>query len=466
MLIRPGFIVLLTALLSGCATFSEDGGFSKVQQSVQEKLGQQAVWPRTGEQKNQVQAEVERLLAQDLTAESAVQIALLNNARLQASYYELGISEADFVQAGRLPNPGFSFGRLQRGSEVEYERSAHFNLARLFLMPLVREVESRRFAQTQQTVIQETLSLAAATRKAFYEAVAAQESVRYMQQVRDAAEAGAELARRMAAVGNWNRLQQAREQEFYADSALSLARAEQLQNASRERLLRLLGVWGQQTTRVSLPLRLPDLPAQVRAADSLEQAAMQQRLDVQAAVLGSEQMAKNLGMTRTNRFINVLEIGVVNNSSNEAPVQRGYEISLELPLFDWGGARVAKSEALYQQALLRTRDTAIAARSEVREAYVRYRSSYDIARHYHEQVLPLKQRISEENVLRYNAMLIGVFDLLADARLQINSVNAYINALKDFWLASADLDMSMVGKSTPSSLTAPAMPVVGAPAGH
>lgn len=466
MLIRPGFIVCLTALLSGCATFSEDGGFSKVQQSVQEKLGQQAVWPRTGEQKNQVQAEVERLLAQDLTAESAVQIALLNNARLQASYYELGISEADFVQAGRLPNPGFSFGRLQRGSEVEYERSAHFNLARLFLMPLVREVESRRFAQTQQTVIQETLSLAAATRKAFYEAVAAQESVRYMQQVRDAAEAGAELARRMAAVGNWNRLQQAREQEFYADSALSLARAEQLQNASRERLLRLLGVWGQQTTRVSLPLRLPDLPAQVRAADSLEQAAMQQRLDVQAAVLGSEQMAKNLGMTRTNRFINVLEIGVVNNSSNEAPVQRGYEISLELPLFDWGAARVAKSEALYQQALLRTRDTAIAARSEVREAYVRYRSSYDIARHYHEQVLPLKQRISEENVLRYNAMLIGVFDLLADARLQINSVNAYINALKDFWLASADLDMSMVGKSTPSSLTAPAMPVVGAPAGH
>ena len=186
----------------------------------------------------------------------------------------------------------------------------------------------------------------------------------------------------------------------------------------------------------------------------MERLALEQRLDVQGARLATAQTASNLGLTRTTRFVNVLELGLARNSSNEAPTQRGWEIGFELPLFDWGGARVARAESVYMQALHHAAQTAIDARSEVREAYGTYRSAWDIARHHRDEIVPLRQRIAEENVLRYNGMLIGVFELLADARAQIASVNGAIDALRDFWLAQADLDMALVGK--PGLLAAPA----------
>jgi outer membrane protein TolC len=310
------------------------------------------------------------------------------------------------------------------------------------------------------------LSVAAETRKAWVNALAAEETARYMRQVRQAAEASAELARRMEQVGNFNKLQRAREQGFYADAALNLARAEQAQRATRERLTRLLGLWGAQT-QFKLPDRLPDLPGELVDRPDIERVALAQRLDVQAAKLAAEQTARNLGLTKTTRFINVLELGVVRNSSNEAPTQRGWEIAVELPLFDWGGARVARAEGVYMQAVHRAAETAINARSEVREAYGAWRSAYDIARHHQDEIVPLRKQIAEENVLRYNGMLIGVFELLADARAQIASVNAAIEAKRDFWLVQADLDMALIGKPSltpsagPASATGP-----GTDAGH
>jgi outer membrane protein TolC len=276
-----------------------------------------------------------------------------------------------------------------------------------------------------------------------------------------AAEASAELARRMEQVGNFNKLQRAREQGFYADAALNLARAEQAQRSTRERLTRLLGLWGAQA-QFTLPERLPDLPKSTVDLPDIERLALEQRLDVRGAKLAAEQTAKNLGLTRTTRFINVLEVGAIYNTFNDAPSQRGYEIGFELPLFDWGDARVAKAESIYMQALDRAAQTAIDARSEVREAYTGYRSAYDIARHHRDQIVPVRQRIAEENLLRYNGMLIGVFELLADARAQIASVNSAIEALRDFWIAQADLDMALIGKP---SLTAPAGPAAAAEAG-
>jgi outer membrane protein TolC len=199
-----------------------------------------------------------------------------------------------------------------------------------------------------------------------------------------------------------------------------------------------------------LPKEADDLP-------DIERVALGQRLDVQGAKLAAQQTAKNLGLTRATRFVNVLELGVVRNSSNEVPTQRGWEVAFELPLFDWGDARVARAEAVYMQALNRAAETAINARSEVREAYGSYRSAYDIARHYRDEIVPLRARIAEENRLRYNGMLIGVFELLADARSQITSVNGYIEALRDFWFAQADLEMALIGKPSMTAMPAAAM---------
>ena len=453
------------AVLSGCTSFSPDGGFSAVEKAAKDRLGKDVQWARTDADQDRIDQRVAELLAKPLTVDDAVQVALLNNRGLQATYSELGITEAEVVQAGRLPNPGFSFGRLTRGSEVEFERGLHFNLARLLAMPFIGPMEAQRFEQTKSIVAMQVLSLAADTRKAWVSALAAEETVRYIRQVKEAADASAELARRMEQVGNFNKLQRAREQGFYADAALNLAQAEQARRSTRERLTRLLGVWGAQT-QFSLPERLPDLPKEALDLPDVERVALAQRLDVQGAKLAAEQTARNLGLTRTTRFINVLEIGIRNNSSNELPTQRGWEIGVELPLFDWGGARVARAEAVYMQMVHRAAETAINARSEVREAYTGYRSAYDIARHHFEEIVPLRQRIAEENQLRYNGMLIGVFELLADARSQITSVNAAIQAKRDFWIAQADLDMALIGKPSLSAASGPSMAAEAAGPSH
>ena len=442
---RPVLTLIAVFALSGCATFSRDGGFSSVEKVTQERLGKEVKWARDDAGRATIEARVTELLKEPLSVDSAVQIALLNNKGLQASFQELGISEAVLVQAGRLPNPGFSFGRLRRGTEIEWERGLHINLARLFAMPLISQVEQRRFAQVQGEVTLNVLRLAAETRKSYFMAVAGVESVRYMNQVKAAADASAELARRMAQVGNWSKLNQAREQGFYADAVLNVARAGLAAGGAREQLTRLMGLWGNQT-QFTLPERLPDLPQKVDDMPNIEQVAMEQRLDLAAMRTQTEALAKNLGLSKATRFINVLELGLVNNSSNEAPTQRGYEISFEIPLFDWGGARIARAEAIYMQAVHRVAETAVNARSEVRQAYVGYRSNYDLARHYRDEIVPIKKRIADENLLRYNGMLIGVFELLADARSQIASVNSYIEALRDFWLAQSDLQMAMIGK--------------------
>ena len=459
-------LISLPLILGGCASFSTDGGFSTVEQVAKERLGKEVTWQRSDNASDAAAQRVKELLASPLIVDDAVQIALLNNRGLQASFYELGISESDFVQAGRLPNPGFSFSRTRQGSEIEIDRSLTFNIAHLLTMPLTRQMEQRRFEQTKREVTMQMLSLAAETRKAYYMAVAADQTMLYMQQVKKAADAGAELAGRLTQAGNYNKLQQAREQVFFAEAALNLARAEQAQTRSKEKLTRLMGLWGPQTA-FTLPLRLPDLPKKPDDMANVEQVAMIQRLDVQAARLSTEQLAKNLGLSKATRFINVLEVGAIRNTSNDQAVQKGYSVTLELPLFDWSGARVAKAEALYMQSINRTAEIAINARSEVREAYLGYRSCYDIAMHYQNEIVPLKKRVSEENQLRYNGMLIGVFDLLADARSQIASVNSAIEASRDFWIAQADLKMSLLGRPSMSAAPMTGMGGSDAPAaGH
>ena len=462
---RTTATLVAAALLAGCASLRPDGGFGVVEQAAKQRLGKDLRWPRNPADQAAVDQRVVALLAQPLSADDAVQLALLNNRGLQAALQELGIGAADLAQAGRLPNPGFSFGRLTRGDEVEIERGLHFNLARLLALPQMQRMQARRFAQTQGSVTLAVLSLAAETRKAHIHAVAAEDGVRYRRQVMQAAEASAELARRMAQVGNFNKLQRAREQSFYADAALNLAQATQSQAAARERLTRLLGLWGEQAA-FKLPARLPDLPPTATDQPEIERSAMAQRLDVQSAKLAAEQTAINLGLTRSTRFVNVLELGAVRNSSNEAPTQRGWEVSVELPLFDWGDARVARAEAVYRQALDRAAETAINARSEVREAYGNYRSAYDIARHHRDEIVPLRRQIADENLLRYNGMLIGVFELLADARTQIAAVNASIEALRDFWIAQADLEMALIGKPALAAAGTPMNAAAGDGAAH
>ncbi|MSQ63866.1 MAG: TolC family protein [Betaproteobacteria bacterium] len=444
---RTATVAMATLLLAGCATFSEDGGFGTVQRTVKERTGQDARWVRTDDDANSVRARTREILGRPLTADDAVQLALLNNPGLQATYAELGISEADLVQAGRGPNLRLHWLRTKFGNDVtKVEESFSFDLLGVLLMPLRQKMEARRFERVQADVTAEVIRVASETRKAWVHAVAAAQAEHYMGQVKDAADAGSELARRMAAVGNWSKLNQMREQAFYADAAAQLARARNEAHAARERFARLAGLWGEDLA-FRLPERLSDLPAAPRDGGELEARAMEQRLDVRAAKREAEWVAESLGLTKATRFINALELGRARTKEGQDGFSYGYVVGVEIPIFDWGTARVARAEATYMQAAHRVAQVAIDARSEVRELYGAYRTAYDLTRHYRDEVVPLRKRISDEMLLRYNGMLASVFELLADSREQVAAVNSYLGTLREFWIADAELQASLSGRA-------------------
>jgi outer membrane protein TolC len=435
--------ILSLALLSGCVSFTEDGGFGSVEKAAQERGIEGAKWVRAPDEADSVAARVKELLAAPLSAEDAARIALLNNPGLQARYAELGIAEADLVQASRWSGPTLSFARLRRGDEVEREASIFFDVLGLISIPLSTKAQGERFEAAKRRAAEDTLRLALDTRKAWYGAVGAQQAEQYLQDVKEAAEASAELSRRMAEVGNWPRLTQAREQAFYADATAQHARARQAQVAARERLTRLMGLWGEQAAAYRLPERLPEPPAAVKESLELEAQALRQRLDVQAARREAAGLAASLDLTKVTRYVNLIEVGALRNAETGQEDQRGWELELRIPIFDFGGARVARAEHQYMQAVNRATDAAVRARSEVREAYGAYRTAHDLTRHYREEIVPLRKRISEEMLLRYNGMLSSVFELLADVRETVASVNAYVEAQREFWQADADLQMAL-----------------------
>jgi Outer membrane protein len=466
-MIRLTAIAATSVFLVGCASFSPDGGFNKVSELTKERAGQAVAVQRTDAQAQTARSRVSELLKAPLTPESAVAVALLSNRGLQAKFGELGIAEPDLVRAGRLKNPSFSFGRLSGGGSVEIDRAVLFDVLGLLTMPVATEVGQRRFEQAQYQAAYDAVSLAADVRRAYFDAVAAQELVKFYQQVKETADVSNELAKRMLQAGNFNKLTQMREQAFYADSTAQLARAQHQGAAQREKLTRLLGLSGDQLN-FRLPERLPDLPKQPTEPQNAEQTAMEKRLDVQMAKRSTEATARALGLTKATRLVNVFEAGYQNKSETGASRANGYEIELELPLFDFGATRAARAEATYMQAVNRTAEVAVNARSEVREAYSAYRTSFDLAKHYRDEVVPLRKRISEENMLRYNAMLISVFELLTDAREQVAGVTGYVQALRDFWVAETNLQTALTGRSPGSSSVSQPAASVGAAAaqGH
>jgi outer membrane protein TolC len=417
---------------------------------TKERTGLAVSVQRSTQDADTARSRVSEILKQPLTPDSAVELALLNNRGLQASFSQLGIAEAELVQAGRLRNPLLGFSRLAGGGVLEIERSIVFDVLGLLSMPAAREAEARKFEQAQLQAAGDAVRIASETRRAWFNAVAAQELVVYFGQVQEAADVSSELARRMAEAGNFSKLARMREQAFQADAKADLARARQQALAERERLTRLLGLSAAQPN-FRLPERLPDVPAQPVEPKAAEQTALDKRLDVLMARRAVDATAKSLGLTKATRFVNALELGYQNKSETGSPSSRGYEIELELPLFDFGSVKTTRAEATYMQSLHRAAEVAVNAQSEVRESYGAYRTAHELALHYRDQVLPLRKSISEENQLRYNGMLISVFELLADAREQVRAVAGAVQATRDYWIAETNLQTALTGRSPGSA---------------
>jgi len=455
----------LCAVLAGCASVDSDQAIATARDWSQ-RVDAQAPQLRTGDTTgNAAQTERERLLAAPLSEDAAVQLAMAHSPALQVLLAEGWRAQAEAAQRGAPPNPFFLFERVVTEGDVDITRMLGIGLTELLTWPWRSDIAQRDVDALRLQLAREVLAHSAEVRAAWVRAVAAQQLVIYHRQVQDAAAAGAELARRMQAVGNFSRLQRAREQAFLADATTQLARAMAQATVEREALVRKLGLDADDAERLQLPERLPDLPATTRPGDEVAQRAMNERLDLllARAQLGAAQRA--LGLETVQLFD--IELAAVRELGPGGERGRGFEAGIRLPLLDPGIALRQASSARLLAAQNRFEQVRLEAGSVLRERYLLYRSAHDLARHQRDEVVPLKRSITDEMLLKYNGMLVGVFDLLADARAQVGAVIAAIEAQRDFWLADAALKAAIVGapSSGMSMATAAAAPATQ-PKGH
>jgi outer membrane protein TolC len=436
-------------LVSACQTLSPDAGMGAVADIAGDALNSDVIAIRTPEQATTARARIEQLLRRPLTARAAVQVALLSNRGLQAAYNGLGIAEAAMLEASLPPSPTISLQHISGDVEVEIERRIVGDILALATLPARSEIAGERFHQAQLQAAEATLRVAAETRRAYYRSIAALEMVGFLEQAAATAQSTNELAKRLGESGAMNKVDQAREQVFYAETAAQLAKARQQATSGREHLVRAMGIWGNELA-FRIPNSLPPLPRRPRNAPTVEMQAVARRIDLQISRIELDALAKSSGLTQATRFLNILDLSAVdkttiNKSTGQRITDRGFEAELQIPLFDFGESRVRGAEQTYMQTVNRLAEMAVNARSQAREAYQIYRSSYDIAEHYRNEVLPLRKIISDEMLLRYNAMMIDVFALLTEARQRVASTMSGVEAERDFWLAAVDLDAAILG---------------------
>jgi len=373
---------------------------------------------------------------------------ILNNAGLQAAYNRLGVAEAVAVQASRPPLPRFSYDWVKTSIELDVERQIIASILSLATWPARSKLAGIRFEQGELRAAEETLRLAAETRRGYIRAVAARQILMALDAAKASAESSAELSELLTQTGAINKPNYAKRQVFATELDAQVMAARQQSDAAEERLTRLLGLWGTDLAGV-LPDQLPPLPAHARSLGAVEHEAMERRVDLAVARLETEALARSFGLTRNTRLINVLDASGISKTQKDKGERSadggGYNIEFEVPLYDFGKAKVREAEQRYFEALNLVRAKVINARSEAREAFGSYKATYAIASQYQREVLPLRDTIAAETELQFNAMQVDAFALLEAARAKAEAKVASIEAQRNFWLAATDLSVAMLG---------------------
>ncbi|MHB0769579.1 TolC family protein [Bradyrhizobium sp. 5.13L] len=462
-------LVLASLGLSGCAAFTPDGGMTAVSELTSQAINKDVAFVRTAEGAATVDARVRQLSSRTLNADSAVQIALLNNRGLQAAYNELALAETDLVEQSLPPNPVFAVSRITGNGASEIERQVVGDILALATLPFRSEIARDRFRGAQLRAALATLRLAADVRRAYVRAVGGNEMVALLTDAKATAESTAQLAVKLGETGSLNKLDQAREQVFYAETTADLATARQIATSARERLARLMGLWDDGLD-FRLPNALPPLPRRPLALPGIEADAVAHRIDLQIARLELAALAKALNLTEATRFVTLLDLAGISRRTQDpegGPFrERGFDVQFQIPIFDGGEVRVRQAAETYNFAFNRLTERAVNVRSEARDAYRVYRSTYDIASHYQREIIPLRKIITEEMQLRFSSMQVDIFALLTEARQRLASLRGAIDARQRFFLAQADLQTAVNGGGAPPAAgDIPSTIAAAAPAG-
>ncbi len=448
----PLLLTLVASLATGCATPS--ASLDRVQDTVGARTGKRVQWNRGGPEAAQIEKGVKDLLRRQLTAGSAVQIALLNNRELQAQFEEIGIAQSEVIQAGRISNPNFSASlrfpnRPPSGTNIEYAVAQNF--LELLVLPLRKRIANAQLAQTEVHVADEVLKLAMEVKVAFYTAQARQQLLDRLRVITETNETAAEFTKRLHDAGNTSDLELANQQGSYEQSRLEVAQTELQVRRDRERLNRLLGLWGSQTTW-TMADHLPELPGSEGSLRNLESRAVAQRLDLQASRMQLDLVGQSLALRTKTRYVPAgIKIGVDTERETDGSRVTGPTLDLELPIFNQGQGEIAKLTAQYRQAQRELEAMAINIRSEVRESRDQLVAARDLTSYIGKRLLPTQQQALNLTLQQYNFMLKGAYDLLLAKQNEVAAERSYIEAWRDYWIARAELERAVGGSLSSSS---------------
>jgi cobalt-zinc-cadmium efflux system outer membrane protein len=431
---------LLAIAVSGCASVPKDVGFSEVQNAVGERTGQRVEW------RAQSEAAVRTLLQDELTAERAVQIALLNSRRLQAIYEELGIARANLIQAGLLRNPVFNaeilFVENQSSEDLRFGISQDF--LSIFYLPLRRQIAESEFEAAKLRVTHAVLELIGEVRSGFVRYQASQQTVEMLSQAAFTRSASFDAAKELHEAGNITDLALHQEQALFEETRIELARTEAEAARKREQLNTLMGLWGE-NTQWKATSRLPEIPDDTPDFVELEKRVVAANLELAAA--RTELGAATLGLRQAGVLVPELGIGV-DYEREDREDKFGPTLRVPIPIFDFGQGRVSAARAQLRRAQENYAALAVEIRATARAAAQTLASARDRALHVKNVLLPLRNRISQETLLQYNAQQVGVFELLLAEERLLNAGRRYIETLRDYWLARGALDLALAGGRT------------------
>ena len=453
---NAGWLLASLMLLSGCMSVALNAGFDDVKATVEERSKLRIFWNNGTDLDKEAAEKIGSLLEGKLTADQAVQIALLNNRDLQALYSELGVAQADLVQAGLLRNPMFDAAilfPLSNGGKPKLELSAVMNFLDIFYVPLRRRVAAARFEEAKLRVTTSVLDFAGRVRTAFYVHQSNEQFLELRQTIAQALNGSFEVARRLNEAGNMTDLDFARERALLEAGKLGLRAAEGAVRQSREELNILMGLWGKQTEWQGEE-RLPDIPEQPIETKGIERIALSRSVDLlnarQRLVLAGEQ----LGFNRRTALVPEMEVGPGGEREEDGSWKVGPVFEFPIPLFDQGQGRIGRAAAELRRAQQEYYALAVRIRATARALRDRMEGARDRALYYRDIVLPLHERIVNESQLQYNAMQLGPIQLLRAREEQIETAVASVEALRDYWLARGDLGQILSGR-LPSSNALP-----------
>jgi cobalt-zinc-cadmium efflux system outer membrane protein len=434
-------------LLGGCASTSPAEAFRDTASLVEARTGRRIVWDQGTVADEAAAKKVRDLVSRELTVDAAIQVALLNNKSLQATYEELSVAQADLVQAGLLQNPVFGAAvafPVAGSARTGVDLSVSQDFLSVFLLAARKKVAEAELRATKARVGNTVLHTAYEVELAFYGLATAQQIAAMRRTILDAGDAGLELARRQQEAGNISDLDLAIEQTVDEQIRTDLVRSDAEVVAAREALTRLLGLWGDDTG-YRIVEKLPELPAEEVSFERLEPLAVSRRLDLGAAHEEAQAVSHALAMAKNYRWLGATSVAASYDRAPEGFTVAGPGVGVELPIFDQKQAVVARLEGRLRAALAREAALAVDVRSEVRAARTRVVAARAVVDRYAKVVVPLRERVVALTGERYNAMLLGAYQLLQAKQGEVTAYREFIEALRDYWVARADLERAAGG---------------------